>query len=152
MQRLFLITLFLLPVVLPSLALAFHTPEHKFFVPCGVDKNKDGVVKGPGEECTFTSVIDIANSIIIGWIYFTVVIATVGFAYAGYLYITAMGSEEKIKHAHSIFYKTALGFAFVLGAWLIAYTFEQTFLTEEAKQRSFLEGVGNVGAGNTGAP
>lgn len=147
MKEFLLIILFLLPLVVPSLALAFHKSGHDFYVPCGFDVNKDGVVKDVynqakvkivEEECTFQSVIDIANSIIIGWIYFTVIIATLGFAYAGYLYITAMGSEEKIKHAHSIFYKTALGFAFVLGAWLIAYTFEQTFLTEEAKERSFL--------------
>ena len=65
--------------------------------------------------------------------------AALGFAYAGFLYITAMGSEEKIHHAHSIFIKVVWGFVFMLSAWLIVKTLEDTFLTTEQRDKSFLE-------------
>jgi hypothetical protein len=96
----------------------------------------DGVVDNP---CQFTHIIVLANKIITGLIIGGVVIATLGFAYAGFLYITAMGASEKISHAHSIFTKTVWGFVFMLSAWLIVYTMEQIFLTDEAKSRSFLQ-------------
>src|SRR3989338_3005281 len=96
----------------------------------------DGVVDNP---CKFTHIIELAKKIINGFIIGGVIIATIGFAYAGLLYITSMGSSEKISHAHSIFIKTFWGFVFMLSAWLIAYTMEQIFLTDEAKSRSFLQ-------------
>lgn len=85
----------------------------------------DGIVDNP---CGFGDIIRFGTNAIKGWIFISAIIATLGFAYAGYLYITAMGSEEKIKHAHSIFYKTVLGFAFMLSAWLIVKVFENAFL------------------------
>lgn len=133
------------PVFVLALTPAEKEAYQKAIVPCGTfdEKNNktgaagpDGMVDNP---CGFTDVIKITRNIIMGWIMVGVTLAVVGFAYAGYLYITAMGSAEKIKHAHSIFYKTVLGFAFMLGAWLIAYTFERTFLTQAARQRSFLQ-------------
>src|SRR3989338_2510136 len=96
----------------------------------------DGIVDNP---CQFTHIIVFANKLIMGLIIVGVIIATMGFAYAGLLYITAMGSSEKVSHAHSIFIKTFWGFVFMLSAWLIAYTMEQIFLTDEAKSRSFLQ-------------
>lgn len=133
MKKVFRATLllFFLLLAVPSFAFAFHKPGHNFYVTCGFDANDPLVKQGLVDaECTFKSVIDITVSIINGWIGAIVIVATLVFAYAGYLYITAAGSEEKIKHAHSIFTKTALGFAFVLGAWLIAYTFERVFLCD----------------------
>ncbi|HCB35645.1 MAG: hypothetical protein A2W52_03075 [Candidatus Taylorbacteria bacterium RIFCSPHIGHO2_02_49_25] len=96
----------------------------------------DGIVDNP---CQFTHIIVFANKLITNLIIVGVIIATMGFAYAGLLYITAMGSSEKVSHAHSIFIKTFWGFVFMLSAWLIAYTMEQIFLTDEAKSRSFLQ-------------
>lgn len=95
----------------------------------------DGVVDNP---CQFTHIIEFARKLIMGWIIFGIIMATMGFAYAGLLYITAMGAQEKISHAHSIFVKTFWGFFFMLSAWLIAYTMERAFLTEEALKNSFL--------------
>ncbi|TSC58840.1 MAG: hypothetical protein Greene041679_42 [Parcubacteria group bacterium Greene0416_79] len=117
-------------------------PEYKgAVVPCGYTATR--TVNGIEERyipnpCHFNDVVLITINILRGWLMVGATIATMGFAYAGYLYITAMGSEEKISHAHSIFYKVILGFVFMLGAWLVAYTFERTFLTDEAKKGSFL--------------
>lgn len=117
-----------------------ETSYKQSFVTCGYeDKNpKDGIVD-KDNECGFDDIIKMAKSLITGWILAGVTFATIGFSYAGYLYITAMGSSEKISHAHSIFTKTALGFIFMLSAWLIAYTMENTFLSDDAKGRSFLQ-------------
>lgn len=95
----------------------------------------DGIVDNP---CQFTHIIELARKIIMGWIIFGIIMATMGFSYAGLLYITAQGASEKISHAHSIFVKTFWGFVFMLSAWLIAYTMEKIFLSDEALKRSFL--------------
>ena len=130
MKKFFLITAFLLPLALPSVAFA------QGLVPCGTEVNAKGEITNP---CGFGDVIKITQNILNAWIGAGVIIATMGFAYAGFLYITAAGSEEKIKHAHSIFVKILLGFTLMLGAWLIAKGFEGAFLNEAAKARSFLK-------------
>ena len=95
----------------------------------------DGIVDNP---CNFNHIVTLAQRLILAWIMAGVTIAALGFAYAGLLYITAMGSQEKISHAHSIFIKTFFGFVFMLSAWLIAKTMESIFLTPEMQQRSYL--------------
>ncbi|MDO8594178.1 MAG: hypothetical protein Q7R93_01545 [bacterium] len=96
---------------------------------------KDGIVDNP---CGFSDVFVLARGIITAWIMAGVTIGTMGFAYAGLLYITAMGSQEKISHAHSIFYKVFLGFVVMLSAWLIAKAMETVFLTPRMQEKSFL--------------
>ncbi|MEK7208010.1 MAG: hypothetical protein AAB699_00500 [Patescibacteria group bacterium] len=115
-------------------------------VPCGYTVTETKSVDGGQvttqriyNPCDFNDIIVLGARLITGWIVIGVTIATMGFAYAGYLYMTAMGSEEKIKHAHSIFYKVALGFVFMLSAWLIAKVLEQTFLTPEQQAQTFLK-------------
>lgn len=110
----------------------------KVLGPGGVEKTipGDGIVDNP---CKFTDIIVLAKKFIMGWIIAGVIIATMGFAYAGLLYITSMGSTEKISHAHSICVKTFWGFVFMLSAWLIAYTMESIFLSDEARLNSFLK-------------
>lgn len=105
-------------------------------VPCGTDDvDGDNIVDNP---CGLKDVVELGKRILIVWITIGVVIATLGFSYAGYLYITAMGSQEKVSHAHSIFIKTFWGFVFMLSAWLIVKTLEGIFLTDEIQQRSLL--------------
>jgi len=95
----------------------------------------DGIVDNP---CQFSDFITLGKRLIMGWIIVGVVFATMGFAYAGLLYITAAGSSEKISHAHMIFVKTFWGIVFMLAAWLIAYSLEQVFLSPTARCNSFL--------------
>ncbi len=157
----------ILTVASPAIVLAqtpptppSETPAYKAsYVPCGTDDIADAkgnvvqrevtqpdgtkkIVYGDGvvdNPCGFSDIIAMAKRLITGWIVAGVTFATMGFAYAGYLYITAMGSAEKISHAHSIFTKTILGFVFMLSAWLIAYTMQNIFLTDKAKENSFLQ-------------
>ncbi len=110
-------------------------PPDKDGKPTEIEVPGDGIVDNP---CQFTDIIVLAKKIIMGWIIFGTVFSTAGFAYAGLLYITSMGSSEKISHAHMIFVKTFWGFVFMLSAWLIAYTMESIFLSDKAKENSFL--------------
>lgn len=48
------------------------------------------------------------------------VIAVLAFIYSGFLYVTAQGSEDKIKKAHKALLYTSIGTAVLLGAWVIA--------------------------------
>ena len=121
------------------------------YVPCGytvIAPAGGAVVNGKtykaGDKyiykpCGFPDVLEFARRAIVGSIGVGALFAAIGFAYAGLLYITAAGSQEKISHAHSIFVKVAAGLAIMLGAWLIAKTLEIAFLTEPALERSFLE-------------
>ena len=75
-----------------------ETPYEEASVPCGTMDTApaDGMVDNP---CGFNDVITFARVAITGWIMAGATIAALGFAYAGFLYITAMGSQEKISHA-----------------------------------------------------
>lgn len=166
-MRLILITFLLAPAILmfaaPAPAFAQErrpvpegeTTYEQSYVPCGTEDKltqkiqggqivsssagPDGVIDF-ASQCGFTHIIEITKRIIMGYIIAGVTFATIAFTYAGFLYITAMGSEEKISHAHSIFIKTVWAFVFLLGSWLIAYTLETVFLTEEFREEhSFLE-------------
>ena len=41
------------------------------------------------------------------------------FVYAGFLYLTAAGSETQVKKAHSVMFKAVVGLIVALLAWLI---------------------------------
>lgn len=114
---------------MPQNALAWVPGEA--LIPCGFDINKDGqVLDGVNdtgvitraEECHFNSVIQLAKNIIDAMIYFSVLIAVAMFAFAGYKYLTAGGDMGEMKQARSIFTNVAIGFFFVLAAWLIVTT------------------------------
>ncbi len=121
--------------MLSAPVLAFATDG---LVPCG-QTVMVGTTQTIPHPCGFNDFITLAQNIINGWIMGGVTIAAIGFAYAGFLYITAMGSEEKIHHAHAIFIKVVWGFVFMLSAWLIVKTLEDTFLRQEQRDKSFLE-------------
>jgi len=53
-------------------------------------------------------------------------VAVVFIIYSGFLYVSARGSEEKLKKAHATFTWTMIGTAVILGAWTIAIVIEST--------------------------
>ncbi len=129
------------PAPQPSVDPRTDTAYKQAYVPCGYTyTNTTTGERTLVNPCDFPDLLELGRRLITGWIMAAVIIGTMGFAYAGYLYITAMGSEEKIKHAHSIFYKVVMGIVFMLSAWLIVKVFENTFLTPEQQERSFLKG------------
>lgn len=74
---------------------------------------------GQGPYCQACDLIKLVNNLIAFGIYLSVMVATVMFAYAGFLYVTASASPENVKKAKDLFTKVFMGFVFILIAWLI---------------------------------
>jgi len=80
-----------------------------------------GLIVCDGPNCTFDSLILLIRKIIDFLILISVPLASISFAWAGFLLISSGGSEEKKNKAKEIFSKTAIGFIIVLSAWLVVY-------------------------------
>ncbi|MEX1027101.1 MAG: pilin [Candidatus Paceibacterota bacterium] len=114
-------------------------------VPCGCDTgtyrlddsggwnlesdSPDGIVNGP-EQCKFNHFMVLIQNVITWIILFTIPVAAIMFSYAGYLLISAQGNESKITQGKQVFATVAIGFVFVLAAWLIVYTIASVLLDE----------------------
>lgn len=109
----------------PRSALAIWTPGQPL-VPC------DGTAVDP---CTFASLIELSDNVITFLVvYITVPLAAIAFAYAGFLYLTAGGSETQIGKAHSVFGSVAKGLLFVLLAFLIVRLIVTSLLSDSVNQ------------------
>lgn len=73
-----------------------------------------------GPECDLCDLLQLGQNVIEFLIYISIALAAIAFAWAGFLYMTAGGDQGKIKNAHDIFRKVAIGLIIVLGAYLIA--------------------------------
>lgn len=92
------------------------------------DYGSGGLVPCNGIDCDFNSFIELLNKVI-EWIFYTaVVVATIMFAYAGWLYMSSGGNPQKISTAHNIFKKTAIGLIIIALAWLIVNTIVSSLL------------------------
>lgn len=72
---------------------------------------------GPGNNSLIDLLKNVLNDIILP---IGITVAVLFFVYAGFLFVTAQGSEDKIKQARSTFTWTVIGTAILLGAWTIA--------------------------------
>lgn len=98
-------------------------------IPCG---------NNIGNMCEFKHLIILAQNIMNFMILITLPLAAIGFAWAGWLYLSAGGNSGKITQAHEIFKKVFWGFVFVLSAWLIVYTITNALLNP-ANSLNFLK-------------
>lgn len=72
-----------------------------------------------GPYCQACDFMNLINNLLAFAVYFSAFVATIMFAYAGFLYVTAASNQENLTKAKSIFGKVLLGFFFVLTAWLL---------------------------------
>ncbi|MBL7045212.1 MAG: hypothetical protein ISR98_01290 [Parcubacteria group bacterium] len=79
------------------------------------------------DSCGWNDIVQLGDNILSFLIAFAVVIATIMFTYAGFLYLTAGGNPSRLSKAHSIFINVGIGFIFVLGAFLIVKLILDTF-------------------------
>lgn len=70
-------------------------------------------------NCNLSDLINTVNSAINFLVIISASIAAIMFITAGFLYMTAGGDTGKVGQAHKIFQATAIGFAIVVGGWLI---------------------------------
>ncbi|MBU6430806.1 MAG: hypothetical protein KGJ58_00780 [Patescibacteria group bacterium] len=83
--------------------------------------------------CDFNALMELVNRIISFIFYLSIPLAAISFSYAGYLYVSAAGSEDKIKEAHKIFGKVMWGFILMSSAWLIVYSITSVLLGNDFK-------------------
>ena len=80
----------------------------------------EGLVKCQNPpNCTFEELMSTADAVVNFMIQLGVVLIAIIFAYAGWIYITANGDQDKIKQAHQMFSKAAIGLMIILLAFLI---------------------------------
>jgi len=84
--------------------------------------------------CGSCELLQLSQNVINFFIFLAVVIAILMFVYAGFLYITAAGSPDKISRAHKIFWTVFIGFIIVLSAWLFVDFLMKTFVGTESEQ------------------
>lgn len=73
------------------------------------------------------TLIDLIKNVVDIIMQIGLVVAVVAIIWAGFLYVTAQGSEEKVKKAHSIFLWTIVGVAIILGAKVIVEVVKNFF-------------------------
>jgi hypothetical protein len=81
--------------------------------------------------CQLCDLVKLADNLIRFAVAFSVIVATLMFAYAGFLYFTASASEGNIKKAHGIFSKVFGGLVIILVAWLVVDIIMRTLVNQE---------------------
>lgn len=78
-----------------------------------------GLVPCNGPDCEFSHLIDLFIRVFEFMILFGIIVSSLAFAYAGFLYITSQGNTSKISRATKIFTNFAVGLVVLLSAFLI---------------------------------
>lgn len=96
-----------------------HAPEALAWLPGDRIVPECSFGDGQGPYCQGCDFIKLINNIVGFSVFLSSVIATLMFAYAGFLYVTAAANPNNIQAAKDVFGKVFLGFVFILTAWLI---------------------------------
>jgi len=69
--------------------------------------------------CGFTDLIILVKSLLTYILVIAAPLASIMFAYAGFIYMTSQGNSSKRTKANQIFTNVGIGLFFIAGAWLI---------------------------------
>lgn len=126
-----LIFFFVLAIILIPVAFTPEPVSAQGFLDRIVPACNENLVNGNfADRCNICHIVQLIQNALSFLITISVMIATLMFVYAGFLYLTAGGSPEKIKSATKIFTNVFIGLVFVLGAFLIVDTIMKTFYNE----------------------
>ncbi len=128
MKRIIL-TLFLLFVLI---AVPVVASAQAFVIPCtGAPAADFQGTPGPTDHnCTWVDFLQLISNALTFLVLLSIPLATIAFAWSGFLMLTAAGSESKVSDAKEIFTKVLMGFIFVLTAWLIVKLIVSTLLND----------------------
>jgi len=92
-----------------------------FEIPCtGALTSESQGTPGPTDhDCTWADFTQLISNLLTFLVILSIPIATIAFAWSGFLMLTAAGSESQVSRAKGTFIKVLIGFFFVLAAWLI---------------------------------
>ena len=107
-------------IVVPALSLAASSYDPaKGLVPCTNTPDSNGKISN---LCDFDALMSLVNNVIsFALFYMAIPIAAIMFAYAGFLLVTAGGSEAKTR-AKNIFTNAVIGLVLAATAWLVIRT------------------------------
>jgi hypothetical protein len=106
---------FLLVAALTLIPAAVYAAETNFFGPI-VPPCTEGGTAGLCQAC---NLVQLGQNILRFFVSFSVVAATVMFAYAGFLYVSASSNRSNLDSAKTIFTNTLIGLILILTAYLI---------------------------------
>jgi len=114
MKKVLTVVTLVLLVACPLVAFAVQTPAEL------LSGSGGGLVpQCEGAFCRACDLIELSSNVINFAIAFSVIIATLMFAYAGILYVTAASKPDQVKKAHGVFINVFVGLCIVLTAWLL---------------------------------
>ena len=121
-QRLYIFVFLLAIVSVPMVMHAAAYPQGPL-IPCGQN----------GPDCDFNGLMQLGVNIVNALFIFSIPIVALVFAYAGWLYLSAMGDTGKVKEARKIFTSVLMGFLFMLVAWLLVKFIQDNLLDTKFK-------------------
>ena len=81
--------------------------------------------------CQLCDLVHLAQNLVQFAVAFSVIAATLLFAYAGVLYFTAASNPDNIKKAHGVFVKVFVGLIIILIAWILVDVIMKTLASNE---------------------
>lgn len=101
-----------------------------------VDSNGNPI--SAAEQCGFSDLIELINSLINYLIMIAMPLSAIAFAYAGWLYLTAGGNTGQVDKAKGVFADVGIGLIIILSGWLLFKFIETTFLNTGNGYSSYL--------------
>ena len=83
---------------------------------------------GASDPCTLTDFVQLLKNVIKFLVILSTFLATIAFAYAGFLLLSSGGSEDKKNQAKKVFGSVLKGYLWILAAWVIVYTISSALL------------------------
>lgn len=112
---LFFILLF---TAIPVFVLAASPQSPGYLIVCDPSPDPSGPTAGLG-DCHFDDLIRLGVNIMNFLIVLSTAVAAIVIAYAGFLYLSSAGDEGNVKKAKGMLTKVAIGFFFLIAAWVI---------------------------------
>lgn len=90
------------------------------------------VCQGTADDpCTYKDLVELAQVVVHDLVILSTFVAVAVFAYAGFKLLFSGGNEGEFTKAKSMFTKVALGYLWILAAWLIVYTISKALLNAD---------------------
>ncbi len=103
-------------------------------VNCGTGTYKDS----SEYDCNFTKAVEMINTLISYMIVVAMPISAIAFAYAGWLYLSAVDNPGQVTKAKHVFISVGIGFILILSGWLIFKLIATEFLDLKYKDSTYL--------------
>lgn len=93
-------------------------------IPTIVPQNCQGA--NAAQNCSVCDIAQLAQNVLNAGIIIAVILSAILFAWAGFKYLSAAGSESQVKNAQGIFLNVLVGLLIILAAWLVVDTLMAT--------------------------